>query len=190
MVRQQYLPWHMATALTLRLVWTLVATIVCTIGLAMSQTMQRSDSMPPNRERTMTQLDDAEARGKELRAVLDELYAALPLWRKPRFNVVPPTPAKDISDVIKRYIPPGVTFDDAENVLRSAGFRIVRPRKTELLPTPENVLPAYDVSAELPMTAERPAELMGVRVILRPRVILDYEVVHEVWGRIEKKEDR
>jgi hypothetical protein len=133
----------------------------------------------------MAQLGDVETRGKELRTAIDAFYARLPVTTKA--PSLPPTPATDMADILKRYIPAGTSFDDAEAILRQAGFTIVRPRRIELQPPPTNVLPAYDVLAELQQTIGSPPSRMNARAVLRPQAIMDYGVVAEVFGRVSKE---
>jgi hypothetical protein len=68
-----------------------------------------------------------------------------------------------------------------------AGFTIVRPRRKEPLPRSTNVLPAYDVLAELKLATDKPAARMNARAVLRPRIIMDYGVVGDVFGRMSKE---
>lgn len=138
----------------------------------------------------MPQLGVIETRAKELRAAIDMLYAGLPVEKKPWINLVPPTPDKEISDLIRRYIPVGISFDDAEAILQRADFEIIQPRKTALSPTYTNHLSTYDVVAQLRRFTENPPAHMLVRVVLRPKGVMDYGMVGELWGRISKKEDR
>jgi len=57
-------------------------------------------------------------RGKELRNEIDSVYQTLKAEKKLSGR------GTDISDRVRKYIPPGTSFDDAEEILRSAGFDV------------------------------------------------------------------
>jgi hypothetical protein len=78
-------------------------------------------------EREGLPTDEIERRGRELRKAFDKRYDSLPRPLKlDRFGGV------DASDVIQNYIRPGMAFDDAEAILRSAGFSVrARPNEIE-----------------------------------------------------------
>jgi hypothetical protein len=131
----------------------------------------------------MSQLGNVETRGKELRAAIDDFYARLPVTTKSLS--LPPTPGTDISDILKRYIPVGTSFDEAEAILEQAGFTIVRPRKQEPPQKFGSTLPTYDVVAQLRTTTD--SVRMNVHAVLRAQKIMDYGVVGEVFGRMSKE---
>ncbi len=56
--------------------------------------------------------------GKELRNEIDSVYQTLKAEKKLSGR------GTDISDRVRKYIPPGTSFDDAEEILRSAGFDV------------------------------------------------------------------
>src|SRR5690348_15077863 len=57
-------------------------------------------------------------RGKELRNEIDSVYETLKAAKKVTGR------GTDISDQVRKYIRPGSSFDDAEEILRSAGFTV------------------------------------------------------------------
>lgn len=59
-------------------------------------------------------------RGKELRNEIDSVYQTLKAEKK--LSAAPR--GTDISDRVRKYIPPGTSFDAAEEILRSAGFDV------------------------------------------------------------------
>ena len=62
-------------------------------------------------------------RGKELRNEIDSVYQTLKTEKKLSGR------GTDISDHVRKYIPPGSSFDDAEEILRSAGFSVLAGRQ-------------------------------------------------------------
>src|SRR5258708_31979110 len=58
-------------------------------------------------------------RGKQLRLEIEERYKKLTDDR-----ALKSSRPSDITDVVVKYIPVGTSFDDAENILRAAGFRV------------------------------------------------------------------
>jgi hypothetical protein len=70
-----------------------------------------------------TNATDLKARGQQLRAEIDALYHG----RKPHKEVHYNDPnGLDISDTVIKYLPIGISFDDAESILRFAGFKVSR----------------------------------------------------------------
>ena len=64
-----------------------------------------------------------ERHGKQLRADIETAYKEFKHQRKVSLQ------GNDITDLIQRYLPSGMAFDDAETALRAAGFAVwPRPR--------------------------------------------------------------
>src|SRR5262245_21232201 len=63
---------------------------------------------------------DAASVGKALRARLDALFQ----WLRSDKKIASGVRGNDISALVREYSPPGMSFVDAEQVLRSAGFRV------------------------------------------------------------------
>jgi hypothetical protein len=85
----------------------------------------------------------------------------------------------EIDDLIKRYLPEGGTFDDAENVLRSAGF--------DIEPRPAADVPHRFAGSECEFDVEAYLGFGGKRfvggqciVALRPKSPYDYSQVHRI----------
>jgi hypothetical protein len=70
-----------------------------------------------------TNATDLKTRGQQLRADIDALYHG----RKPHKEVHYNDPdGLDITDTVIKYLPIGISFDDAESILRFAGFKVSR----------------------------------------------------------------
>jgi hypothetical protein len=63
---------------------------------------------------------DLDKRGKRLREDIHELYASMRRGKTLRAGVL----GNDISDFMRTYLPERISFDDAEEILRSAGFKV------------------------------------------------------------------
>jgi len=89
-----------------------------------------------------------------------------------------------ITDVVTKYIPLGTSFDDAEAILRAAGFtvypRIPNPRISDLYPE------KHDVIATIDQYVPTPFGKTSVDVALRPRAPGDYSVVQNVTAEITR----
>lgn len=78
---------------------------------------------PTSPSTNTTKATDWKVRGHQLRADIDALY----FGRKPHKEVHYNDPnGLDISDTVIKYCPIGISFDDAESILRSAGFTVSR----------------------------------------------------------------
>jgi hypothetical protein len=75
----------------------------------------------------ITKSNELEQRGKQLRKAIDEAYKKLE-----DTHVIKGYGSNSIYDVVVHYIPIGTSFDDAEAILRAAGFK-VGPRKQNSL---------------------------------------------------------
>jgi len=120
-----------------------------------------------------------EERGNQLRSDIRELYSSMKRNKTLRANV------NDISDFLRVYIPEGISFDDAEQILRSAGLQVLeRPD----MDTPDDPLwpnrsDRYDVIATMLL----PGELMSraeLMLGLRPKSPGDFSAVKEVRAAI------
>lgn len=72
-------------------------------------------------EKDMLKSNELELRGKQLRKAIDEEYKRLDdikELKKQRGGYTV------ITDVVVKYIPIGTSFDDAEEILRAAGFKV------------------------------------------------------------------
>lgn len=113
-------------------------------------------------------------RGKELRNEIDSVYQTLKAEKKLSGR------GTDISDQVRKYIPPGSSFDDAEEILRSAGFTVY-PRP--LSDTMSNAPDRYNVSAFLKLDGSFGFKIQAI-VSLRPKGPGDYGEVSGVSAGI------
>lgn len=129
----------------------------------------------------MNKVVDLDERGHQLRSDILALYSTMQssktLRARPHIN--------DISDFIRKHLPDGISFDDAEHILRCAGF--------EVLGRPDINVPddpnwgkrddKYDVIATMsfPKRFISRAELM---LGMRPQSPGDYSTVNEIRAAI------
>lgn len=157
---------------------------------AIDPTVPRLPPLPKD----ISDLKDADARGKALRAKIDQYYASLPETRKPWVYkyFAPPYVgySVDISRIVRHYIPVGTSFDEAEQILKAAGLTIKWPRPpaafVRVTGNPRDDMP---VRAALESNADF-AGYMRVYVDLRPRTRGDYgdtAAVGKIVGAIIKQ---
>lgn len=116
---------------------------------------------------------DLDERGKRLRQDIEKLYARLQSSNSLGVGV---SGANDVSEFMAKYIPEGISFDDAEQILRSAGLEVSDRPDIDVSSQRND---KYDVVATmlLPGPAWSRVELM---VNLRPGAPGDYSTVREV----------
>jgi hypothetical protein len=113
-------------------------------------------------------------RGKELRNEIDSVYQTLKAEKKLSGR------GTDISEQVRKYIPPGCSFDDAEEILRSAGFTVYpRPLRDTMSNAPDR----YGVSAFLKLDGSFGIKIQAI-VSLKPKRPGDYGEVSVVSGGI------
>ncbi len=159
---------------------------------AIDPTVPRLPPLP----RDTSDLKDADARGKALRAKIDQYYASLPETRKPWVYkyFAPPYVgyAVDISRIVRHYIPVGTPFDEAERILEAAGLTIDWPRPPGgVREVSRNPLDDYQVRASLERNTDPPG-YMRVYVRLAPKTRGDYganSAVGTLSGSIVKQLD-
>ncbi len=66
--------------------------------------------------------NNLEERGKQLRAAIDQTYKKMS--EAHAIKAMPHSDENDLTSVVVQYIPLGTSFDDAEKILRSAGFKV------------------------------------------------------------------
>jgi hypothetical protein len=123
-----------------------------------------------------TSLDE---RGNQLRLDLQELYSSVRRNKTVRVGI------NDIGDFIRGYIPVGISFEDAEHILRSAGFDVPERPGSNVPDAPHwpNRSDKYAVVAAtlFPSGLMSRAELM---LGLRPKSAGDYSTVKDVRAGI------
>jgi hypothetical protein len=154
---------------------------------ATAQTTNRIEKAQPTQGNEMSPQDRIQAKGKELRSAIEAIYAQMPVSNVGGIRLAPLSLGRDISDTIERYIPSGISFDEAESILQRAGFTITRPRRTEPVPEFKKFQESYDVLADVDVRTGNPPVQMRVRVGLRTPGDMNYEVVAGVWGRLLKQ---
>lgn len=140
--------------------------------------INRSPSVPlhplherlENLERLKMSNSQLESRGANLRKALIGEYGSL--MHSGRLS--PQIGGTDITNIVTQYLPGDTTFDDAESILRSAGFAI-RARPTELEQRNPNRARDWDaVLAAMDIPDHRPMTRSVVYVVLHPHSPLDY----------------
>ncbi len=115
--------------------------------------------------------------GKRLRTEIEANYHELQKNKK----LIPGLKGNDISEIVRNYIPSGSSFDDAENILRSAGFVVEpRPDLTVINDRPDR----YDVSAVIDSLDRGIAHNVQVIVSLSPKVPGEYGRIYQVSASI------
>lgn len=129
-----------------------------------------------------------EAKGKELRKRIDDIYSSLPT-RPKRFVVAPTVGADhdrtDISWLISEYIPNGTSLDVAEHILASAGFTIAEHKPNPHIS--EKYAEKYTTFAEIDQVTENPTARMRIFVQLVPAKPGGYGVVGSLSAGIYKQ---
>ena len=131
------------------------------------------------REKIMAASNELELRGKQLRAEIDSAYKKLSDARAIKNQGMG---RNFITDVVIKYIPVGTSFDDAETILRAAGFTI-QPR----LPNPYlSDAEKYDERATIDQYVPTPFGKTSVDISLRPRGPDDYSTVQNITAEITR----
>lgn len=142
--------------------------VLCVVFLLMpahGETIQK--------EKIIMTSDLLEQRGKQLRSAIEQAYKKLVDARS-----LKPMGGNDITEVVVQYIPVGTSFDDAESILRSAGFK-VEPRPSA---NPSGSFPwRYDVMALIDsFDLKRFPFKVSVSVFLSPKTPGNYDKVNKV----------
>lgn len=148
----------------------------------------------PPLPKDISDLADADARGKALRAKIDQYYASLPEARKPWLYkyFAPPYAgySVNIDRIIRHYIPVGASFDEAERILTAAGLTVDWPRPPSGVMEPDRISRHdYQVRASLEQGTDPPGH-MRVYVRLSPQTRGDYganSAVGTITGSIVKQ---
>lgn len=122
-----------------------------------------------------------EEHGKQLHAAVIQEYKRL------RASGSLGVKSVDITKIILQYIPVGISFDDAERILRDAGFEVgVRPNAKLLEANAFNLPDPYSVVASL--DPDEPSlfnvSLARISVFLKPKSPEDYTKVMEIHAYI------
>jgi|SRR5437867_1725526 len=90
------------------------------LGLAAMISCFALPGMSVAKENRQMTSDDLDRRGKQLRAEIESAYKELKSANKLRGGIK----GNDIDEIVLKYVPIGTSFDDAENILRHAGFKV------------------------------------------------------------------
>jgi hypothetical protein len=118
--------------------------------------------------------DQIEKRGKELRAALQQTYEELVASRKMSGLET------DITQYVKPYIYAGMMFDEAESILKAAGFHIDPRPAADRANDPNSPKDWYAVLASISPFVQRFMGKVSADVMLLPRSPGDYSVVDSV----------
>jgi hypothetical protein len=113
-------------------------------------------------------------RGKALRNEIGSVYKTLKAEQKITGR------GTDIDDLVMKYIPLGSSFDDAEEILRSAGFRVSRRPPSD---TTSDRPDRYNVVGFLKLDGSFGIKIQAI-VSLRPKGPGDYSEVSGVSAGI------
>jgi hypothetical protein len=121
--------------------------------------------------------------GKQLREAIEQEYQRLD-----DAKALTPRSGGNIGELVRKYIPIGTSFDDAEQILRGAGFK-VGPREGPNTPAkgPVHVPnPKYFLAAEIIALHGSLLTFRTVSVVvyLTPKDPDNYDKVNEVGGSI------
>jgi len=124
-----------------------------------------------------------EQRGKQLREAIEQEYQRLD-----DAKALTPRSGGNISELVLKFIPVGTSFDDAEQILRSAGFTVgPRGSPKEMAKSPVRVPnPKYQLTAEIIALHGSlfTFRTVSVAVYLTPKDPDNYDKVNEVGGSI------
>ena len=116
--------------------------------------------------------DSLEQRGKKLRMAIDIAFKKLSDAR-----AIKPNGASDISEVVVQFIPVGTSFDEAECILRGAGFLV--DSRPSVHPT-GNRSDRYDVVGSIVPFVQQTLSRVNVYISLSPSAPGDYSKVSKV----------
>jgi len=122
---------------------------------------------------------ELERRGKELRAAIDQKYKEL-IDTKTFVN--DPTKGNDITVVVLKYIPIGMSFDNGETILRAAGMNVGQHPDINL---PDNGPATYAVWASALLLQELGCQTSS-SVFLYPSIPGKYDKIKKVDAGILK----
>jgi hypothetical protein len=127
-------------------------------------------------EKHQMAFDGLEQRGKRLRAALQRKYEKLAESHQLRGGLH----GTDVTDAVLPYIPIGISFSDAETVLKDAGFVVGPHPDLNAPPNPNRAKDWYSVVAKISPFAGRSGTKVDLYVSLLPRAPGDYTVVSKI----------
>ena len=154
-----------------------VAITIATLGAVSSQSIsaQAVPATGNDQAARRIELTTAAEKGKKLRQAIDEKYKELNDANEIKAMG---NGKNSIADVVARYIPIGTSFDEAEAILRAAGF-VVGPRgKNPVLPN------YFEVRAEIDQYAPTLFGKTSIAVSLQPVDPRNWNFVHRIDATI------
>jgi hypothetical protein len=118
--------------------------------------------------------DEIERRGKELRAALQQTYEEIVASAKPSGLQT------DITRSVTPYVSAGMTFEEAESILKVAGFEINPHPTADKAKDPNRAKDWYAVLASISSFIQGFMRKVSVYVTLFPKSPGDYTVVDNV----------
>ena len=115
-----------------------------------------------------------EKRGADLRTSLKKKYAELVSSGKLSGG------RNNITNSVLPFIPIGISFDEAETILRAAGFNVEPYPDLNAPPNPNRTRDWYGVVATIPAFVERFGMKVSVYIMLLPKSPGDYTTVSDV----------
>jgi hypothetical protein len=128
-------------------------------------------------EKNIVTSSSLEQRGKQLRAAIEQAYKNLVDTK-----TLSSKRGNNITEVVVQYIPVGTSFDDAEQILRNAGFKVYpRPNANPTGTRPDR----YDVVGAIDsFDWKRFLSKVSVWVNLSPQAPGNYGKVNKVYSGI------
>ena len=131
--------------------------------------------------------DEIKSRGEGLFEKIQEIYKYMPT-KEEKSSIIPTIglgeAVNDISIYAEYFIPENISFDDAESILRYAGFNVEHRRVNPILSDfyPEK----YNVFAQLETETKNPDARMRVVAVLTPNKPGSYAFLGKLMVTIEK----
>jgi hypothetical protein len=118
--------------------------------------------------------EDTEKRGQELKTALQQAYHQLRSSGKPLgLNT-------DVTSYVLPYLPPGISFKDAEQILADAGFAVGSRPNPSQANNPNRASDWYAVLARISPFVEDTPNKVSVYVTLLPKSPGDYSIVEKL----------
>jgi hypothetical protein len=129
-------------------------------------------------ELKMQKNDELQHRGKDLRHAIDETYRKL---NESNTLKTMGNGRNEITDVITKYIPIGENFDDAEVILKAAGFNVGPRERHPVFPG------QFCAIGVIEQYAPTPLGKTSITIYLQPINKDDWTVVYSITAEITKQ---
>jgi len=123
-----------------------------------------------------------DVRGRQLRVALDQKYKKMSAAHA--LKMQPKEDENDMTTVVLKYIPLGTSFDDAEQILRSAGFEVLpRPDLNPIRYTDKKMdAMRFDVIARIVLDVNLSSLNTTLVVLLEPQSPRNYTKVSKIYA--------